>query len=1120
MLCTNCGSDNTPDAAFCEECGRRIEVICPACQAPVSPTARFCKKCGAGLNGAAIASEPIATKLSEKAGISVAVSKTVEVTDGERKTVTALFADITGSMELMEDLDPEEARAVVDPALKLMIDAVRRYDGYIVQSTGDGIFALFGAPVAHEDHPQRALYAALKMQDEMRRYSAKLRQAGQRPVEARVGVNTGEVVVRSIATSDGDAEYTPIGHSTSLAARMQALAPTGSIAATSVTRKLCEGYFTFKSLGPTVVKGVTEPIEVFEVTGLGLLRTRLERAASRGLTKFVGRQREMDALKHAAEQAQAGHGQIVAVMADPGVGKSRLFYEFKATSQSGWMVLEALSVSYGKATAYLPVLELLSQYFEISRGDDERKRRERMLGKVLGLDRMLEDTLPYLYSLQGIADSGDSLAQMDPQIRRRRTLEVIKRILLRESINQPLMVIFEDLHWIDSETQALLNLLVDAIANARILLLVNYRPEYRHEWGSRTHYTQLRLDPLGRESAEEMLSAMLSDDMDLGPLKRQIIERTQGTPFFMEEMVQALFEEGVVQRNGIVKLAKPISAIKVPSTVQAVLASRIDRLAAPEKELLQTVAVLGREFSLSLAQRVTLKAGDDLEQMLSQLQFGEYIYEQPAVGEVEYRFKHALTQEVAYNSLLVERRRRIHQKTANAIEVIFSERLEDHYTELAYHFLRSTGTAKAIHYAQLAADQAVNRAAYSVAVNLIEASLRLLEALPEGTERLRAELSLCSIENRLSFALYGGASPEREQAVRRMCELGSRLEEKELQLPGLTALCNLHFVRGECREGLELANRCLKLAEDTHDAKWLAVARFNTAASAMSSGNLSEAIAHSQEMVRQAKRAQVKISPVGLLYETTLPLAQFLQLQGRISDALRAAELALRCARESRHLFSLGFVLTIVEGWFRHLRREPDVALARAEEAIALSEENGFVNWLHWGRFHRGRALAETGKFEQGIAEMEEATESFRRTGGNVSLPYTQALLAQAYARIGEFEKALTMLDESLTRIRRTGEKRDQAEILRFKGEALLMRDTGAIAQAEKCFRAALEVARAQEAKWWQLRASVSLARLLRDIHRRDEARTLLTEIYNWFTEGFNLPDLREAKALLDELSC
>jgi len=320
---------------------------------------------------------------------------------------------------------------------------------------------------------------------------------------------------------------------------------------------------------------------------------------------------------------------------------------------------------------------------------------------VLRLDRSLEDTLPYLYSLQGIADAGDSLAQMDPQIRRRRTLDAIKRILLRESLNQPLMVIFEDLHWIDSETQALLNLLVDAIANARILLLVNYRPEYRHEWGSRTHYTQLRLDPLGRESAEEMLSAVLGDGEDLIPLKRVIVERTQGTPFFMEEMVQALFEEGMLQRNGTVKLTQPISAIKVPLTVQAVLASRIDRLAPADKELLQTLAVLGREFTLKLVQGVTLKSSDELDVMLAQLQLGEFINEQPAMGDVEYSFKHALTQEVTYKSLLSERRRALHDRTARSLEELYAQQLNEHYGDLAHHYLLSHDSAKAIHYAQL-----------------------------------------------------------------------------------------------------------------------------------------------------------------------------------------------------------------------------------------------------------------------------------------------------------------------------------------------------------------------------------------------------------------------------------
>ena len=381
--------------------------------------------------------------------------------------------------------------------------------------TGDGIFALFGAPVAHEDHPQRALHAALRLQDATRRYSAKLVADGGTPLEARVGVNTGEVVVRTLTTADGHTEYTPIGHTANLASRMQAIAPTGSIAITEHTRRLVEGYFQLKSRGPSRIKGLVEPINVYEVTGLGPLRTRLQRAATRGLTKFVGRDREIDVLKHALEQARAGRGQIVAAIAEPGVGKSRLFYEFKAISQSGCMVLEAFSVSHGKASAYLPVIDLLHGYFEITSEDDGRRRREKVGGRVLMLDRALEDALPYLFSLLGIADTPDPLAQMDGQVKKRRTLDAIKRVLLRESLNQPLIVVFEDLHWIDSETQALLNLLADGIANAHILLMVNYRPEYHHEWGNRSHYIQLRLDPLGSQNAAEMLSGLLGKAPEL-----------------------------------------------------------------------------------------------------------------------------------------------------------------------------------------------------------------------------------------------------------------------------------------------------------------------------------------------------------------------------------------------------------------------------------------------------------------------------------------------------------------------------------------------------------------------------------------------------------------------------
>jgi predicted ATPase/class 3 adenylate cyclase len=1044
--------------------------------------------------------------------------------DGERKTVTVLFADIKGSMDLMEDLDPEEARAIVDPALKQMMEAVQHYGGYVAQSTGDGIFALFGAPVAHEDHPQRALYAAVRMQEELKRYSDRIRAEGRLPIQARVGVNAGEVVVRSITTGEGRTDYAPVGHSTGIAARMQALAPVGSIAATETVRKLCEGYFLFKSLGPTKVKGVSEPLAVYEVTGLGPLRTRLQRAAARGYTKFVGREREMDAMKHAAELAKTGHGQIVAAMADAGVGKSRLFFEFKATSQSGGLVLDALSLSHDKATAYVPLINLLHVYFRITPDDDARIRREKVAGKIAMLDRSLEqETLPHLFALLGIVEGEDPLAQMDPQVRRRRTQDAVKRILFRESLNQPLMVIFEDLHWIDEETQAFLNLFVEGMANAPVLLLVNYRPEYTHPWGSKTYYTQLRLDPLGKAGAEEMLSTLLGDGAELAPLKRIIIDKTDGNPLFMEEIFQALLEDGSLKRNGSLKLVRPVEQLRLPPTVQGILAARIDRLRPEEKELLQTLAVIGSEFPLSLVRQVAQLQPDQLDGLLSKLQTAEFIYEQPAEGDVEYRFKHALTRQVADESLLSQRRKLLHERTARAIEELYSERLEDHYGELARHYLLSNDAAKAIRYAYLAAEQARDRAAYTEADHLVDAGLHLLDKLPEGEGRLRAEIGLRDIESVLAFVLHGASSTKRERAIRRFCEIAERLGEQAQLLRGLASLSSLHFVRGEAALGLEVAKRCLELRELARDPELLADIYVTAAASSESCGKLREAVEHYEaaaQAAHEAVRVKRPLSPTWGLLQTSMITAQScmtLQLLGRVDQAAKASEEALSRARSSQHLFTLAQALLQAGILPCFAKRETEKISAYAEEVGALAEEMGFAEWR--STFQRGWALAELGDLEKGVAGMEMGVEEFKRRGGIPRLPIHLAWLANGYARLGQTDRALILLDQILADAERSGTVVDNAEILRIKGEVLLMRDRCAEDAAESCFRSAIEIAQGQEAKWWELRATTSLARLLRDTNRRDEARAMLAEIYNWFTEGFDTADLKDAKALLDELS-
>src|SRR5438093_1392187 len=586
MQCAQCGFENPTNMKFCGECATPLKRRCPQCGFENPPRFKFCGDCGSALvvnSQLPIASPPppvpsshspvtyTPPHLAERIRVEQAALEARGTREGERKTITALFADLKGSTALLEGLDPEEARALIDPALQLMMDAVHRYEGYVAQALGDGIFALFGAPIAHEDHPQRALYAALRMQEEMRRYGDTLRTQGHPPLLMRVGVNTGEVIVRSIRKEDLHTDYVPVGHSTNLAARMEQLAAPGSILVTAQTHTLTAGYFAFKALGTTQVKGVEEPLNIYEVLSAGPLRTRLQVAARRGLSRFVGRQQELEQLQQALLHATAGHGQIVGVMGETGLGKSRLFYEFQLTSHSGCLALEAYSVSYGKASPYLPLIELLKAYFEITLQDDERKRREKVGGKVLMLDRSLEDTLPYLFALLGLEDPTVSLQQMDPQIRRRRTFEALKRLFLRESLNQPLVLIFEDLHWIDTETQALLDLVSESLATARLLLLVNYRPEYRHEWGQKTYYTQLRLASLGKEEAEELLAYLLGDEASLKPRKQLILGKTEGTRFLMEEVVQTLAEEEMlVGEKGQYRLAKAVTELHLSPTVQGV----------------------------------------------------------------------------------------------------------------------------------------------------------------------------------------------------------------------------------------------------------------------------------------------------------------------------------------------------------------------------------------------------------------------------------------------------------------------------------------------------------------------------------------------------------------------
>jgi class 3 adenylate cyclase len=1112
MRCSNCGSENPAGKRFCGDCGAPLANRCPKCGADNPSGKRFCCDCGGPLSATDTAAHS-PTAASNAPEIRIAAEQTADslTIDGERKTVTALFADIKGSTELMSELDPEEARAVIDPVLQLMMDAVHRYDGYVVQSAGDGIFALFGAPVAHEDHPQRAVHAAITMRDALRR--GDIGQPGQPAIEVRIGINTGEVVLRLVHTG-GHTEYAPVGHAANLAARMQSAAPAGGIVISEDTRHLVEGYFELRESGLTEVKGVAQPINVYEVIGTGPLHGHFDLAVRRGLTKFVGREHELEQMQHALELAMSGHGQMVAVVAEAGTGKSRLFHEFKATLPPECKVLEAYSASHGKSSAWLPVLELLRGYFGIQDVDDAAARRAKVGARITALEPVFSEALPYLWGLLGIQEGPDSLAQMDAPIRRQRTLDAIKRIIIRESLNQPTVVIFEDLHWIDSETQALLDLLADSIAGARLLLLVNYRPEYRHEWSGRAYYLQLRLDPLGGDNAAAMLEALLGNGADLDSLKRQVADRTGGNPFFIEEMVRALFEQGILAQNGTVKQIQPLVQAHLPVTVQGVLAARIDRLQAGDRDLLHMLAVLGREFPLGLVQRVSAVPSDELQWGLSRLQAGEFIHEQPAVNDVGYVFKHALTQEVAYNSILIERRKVLHERAAQALKALFIDSIDDHLVDLSFHYSRSGNDSQAIDYLIRAAEQAEQRSAYSQAAAYFQQALTRLNEKPAGPERDRKEIAIHRGLGDTAIVMSGYAAPEYEHHLTRRHELAQRLGDTTQIFYSLVWRSVLAAFRLELNKAQDIGWKLLGIADHEHDPNMQLQAHGSLANILWLRGDFIGSCEHAEKglVLFEDKRiltaGQEHWRAACQFYACSCTIAL-----GFPDKGLRRALEFLAWARERAQLLPLAFALNSVAtilAW----RGEGGQALKYADAQLAVTAEHGFSNWHSFGQIVRGQALALSGKADEAITEIKGALDSLAATGAVVP-GWAYANLALSYLAAGRPEEGLRIAVKGLE----TADHGSDAYLYNLHGELLLTSSSAKASNAEKSFRAAIATASIQCAKYAELCATTDLARLLAKQGRRDEARTMLAEIYNWFTEGFDTADLKEAKTLLDELS-
>ncbi len=1121
MKCLRCHAENPAGMKFCGQCAAPLAAVCPSCGAANPPENKFCGQCAASLRGGAAQTRFATPDSYTPKHLAERIVTSKAALEGERKLVTVLFADLKGSMELLADRDPEEARKILDPVLELMMEAVHRYEGTVNQVMGDGIMALFGAPVAHEDHAVRACYAALRIQEGARRYADEVRRTYGAEPQARVGLNSGEVVVRSIG-SDLRMDYTAVGQTTHVAARMEQLAPPGTIRLTIDTLRLAEGFVQVKPLGPVPVKGLAEAVEVFELTGASAARTRLQAAAGRGLTRFVGRTAELEQLRHALGRAAQSHGQIVAVVGEPGVGKSRLFYELtRSLHAEGWLVLESGSVSYGKATSYLPVSDLLRAYFQVESRDDARRVREKATGKVLTLDRTLEPVLPALLALLDVTVNDPEWEALDPLQRRQQTREAVKRLLLRESQRQGVILVIEDLHWIDAETQAFLDSLIESLPTARVLVLVNYRPEYAHGWGSKTFYTQLRIDPLAAESAAEMLEVLLGGDPALASLKRLLIERTEGNPFFLEESVRSLVEtKGLGGERGSYRLLRGLETVDVPATVQAVLGARIDRLSPEEKALLQTASVLGKDVAYALLQAIAGLTEEALRHGLARLQAAEFLYEASLFPDLEYTFRHALTHEVAYASLLHERRRELHAQVVAAIETIWASRLPEHIERLAHHAHRGEAWDRAVHYLRQAGTKAASRAANVEAVDHLTTAIATLQHLSGGPERLRLELDLHLALGPALMTTKGYGASEVVRTYARARELCRHVGGDAELFAALYGLWLYNWVRGDIRTVLDLGRELDRLAGRAEDPAFRMLVHDVMGEIATYVGDFHRARSHMQDGIAlydPARHRSLAFRYAG--YDLGMACraigAHALWFLGYPDQALQWSQGAIALARDLSHLPTLVFALAHA-GVLHYHRREPEVAARLAEEALALSTEHGLDFWKAFAAILCGWSQVQQGRGLEGVEQMRRGLEGYRVTAGELESPLWLAMLADAYRAVGAPEDGLSAVGDALTLVNTMGIRFEEAELHRLRGELLLAKDDDP-AEAESAFQRALDVAAAQQARALELRAAASLVRLCRERGKPEEvASRRLAEVYEWFTEGLETLDLREAHALLE----
>jgi predicted ATPase/class 3 adenylate cyclase len=1040
--------------------------------------------------------------------------------EAERRQLTVMFVDLVGSTALSARLDPEDMRGVLRAYQNAVAGEIARLEGHVAKFMGDGVLAYFGWPRAHEDEAERAIRAGLAISEAV----ARLTTLTGSPLAARVGIATGLVVVGDLVGETEVEEQAIVGETPNLAARLQALAHPGEVLIAERTRRLVGGLFELEAVPPATLKGLPGPVAAYRVLGEGEVEGRFEALHGSNLTPLVGRAHELGLLLDRWERAKDGEGQVVLLAGEPGIGKSRL-----VSAVREWLAhephtsLSQFCTPFHQTSVLYPVISLLERAAGFARDDDPPQKLAKLEALLAQATADVARTAPLLAELLSIPTEGRyPPLGLSPQRQKERTLEALLEQLAGLAGHRPVLAVYEDVHWADPTTLELLDRVVDRVQALPVLVVVTFRPEFAPRWIGRGHVTLLTLSRLGHREGAALVERVAGGKALPTEVLEQIVAKTDGVPLFIEELTKMVLESGLLRDAGdAYVLAGPPPPLAIPATLHDLLLTRLDRLASV-REVAQLGACIGRVFDYELLAAVALLRKDELRDALAQLCHSELVFSRGALPEATYSFKHALVRDAAYRSLLRSRRQQLHARIVEVLEQRFPERAKAEPEILAHHCAQARLVRKAAGYWLKAGEFAIRRSATAEAIAQLRKGLELTASLSDDLERTRLELELrTALGGALSVA-RGFAAPETGEAYAQARELARQLGRPPQLFPVLFGQYVFHVQRAELDVGLALAEELLRAAQEQDETVPLIIGHRSVGISSFHRGELVSARVHLEQALALydplQHRSQAFLYVFDPFVASASVLAWGLFALGYPEQARARLDAALAWAQELVHPFSLAFALFFACG-LSQLIRDRQAIQERAEALLALASEQGFAFWAACATVFEGWSLVDRGRVSEGIPRMRQGIAAHSATGAANFVPHFLGLVAQAQQRHGDLLAAKETVTEALDRVRRTGEGYYEAELLRLRGELLLARPAPDPITAEQCLVEALETARRQQAKMWELRAATSLARLRRDQGRTREAHDLLAEVYGWFTEGLDTPDLREARALLDELA-